>query len=54
MPAIKKITKEIIFNAALEIFRTEGLPALTSRKIAQKIGCSTQPIYFEYSPKWYG
>ncbi|MGN0728156.1 TetR/AcrR family transcriptional regulator [Treponema sp.] len=48
MPATKKITKDMILDAALEIFRAEGFEAVTSRRIALRIGCSTQPIYFEY------
>lgn len=48
MSATKKITKDMIVDAALEIFRAEGFDAVTSRRIAFKLGCSTQPIYFEY------
>lgn len=48
MSAIKKITKDMILDAALEIFRAEGFEAVTSRRIALRLGCSTQPIYFEY------
>lgn len=48
MSAIKKITKDMIVDAALEIFRAEGFDAVTSRRVAFKLGCSTQPIYFEY------
>ena len=48
MSATKKITKDMIVDAALEIFRAEGFDAVTSRRVAFKLGCSTQPIYFEY------
>lgn len=48
MSATKKITKNMIVDAALEIFRAEGFEAVTSRRIALRLGCSTQPIYFEY------
>ena len=48
MSATKKITKDMIVDAALEIFRAEGFDAVTSRRVAVKLGCSTQPIYFEY------
>lgn len=48
MSAIKKITKDMILDAALKIFRAEGFEAVTSRRIALRLGCSTQPIYFEY------
>lgn len=48
MSATKKITKDMIVDAALEIFRAEGFDAVTSRRVAFKLGYSTQPIYFEY------
>lgn len=48
MSATKKITKNMIVDAALEIFRAEGFDAVTSRRVALRLGCSTQPIYFEY------
>ena len=48
MSGTKKITKDMIVDAALEIFRAEGFDAVTSRRVAFKLGCSTQPIYFEY------
>ena len=48
MSATEKITKDMIVDAALEIFRAEGFDAVTSRRVAFKLGCSTQPIYFEY------
>lgn len=48
MSATKKITKDMIVDAALEIFRAEGFDAVTSRRVALRLGCSTQPIYFEY------
>lgn len=48
MSATKKITKDMIVDAVLEIFRAEGFDAVTSRRVAFKLGCSTQPIYFEY------
>lgn len=48
MSATKKITKDMIVDAALEIFRAEGFDAVTSRRVAFKLGSSTQPIYFEY------
>ena len=48
MPKVSTITKEMIFNSAFEIVRLEGFNMLSARNIAQKIGCSTQPIYWVY------
>ena len=45
MPAIKKINKEDIINASVEIVRKEGITGLNARKIAKNLGCSTQPLH---------
>ena len=49
MPAKKKITKEAIIETAVEILRTEGFEKLGARRIANRLGCSTQPIYSEFA-----
>lgn len=48
MPAKKKITREAIIATAVDILRKEGLEGVNTRKIAKKLGCSTQPIYSEF------
>ncbi|MBD0380923.1 TetR/AcrR family transcriptional regulator [Paenibacillus sedimenti] len=48
MPPKTTLTKEIIADAAFELVREHGFEALTARSIAQKLGCSTQPIYSAY------
>ncbi|MDO4771891.1 TetR/AcrR family transcriptional regulator [Porphyromonas sp.] len=48
MPKPTTITKDMILEAAFKIVREEGFSMLTARYIAQKIGCSTQPIYWTY------
>lgn len=48
MPPKAGITKDMIFNAAFELVREQGLEVLTARSIAQKLNCSTQPIYSMY------
>ena len=45
MPAAKKITRESIINCAFDVLREKGCSALNARSVAEKIGCSTQPIY---------
>lgn len=42
------VTKEMIQQAAFEIAKTEGILAVTARRIADKAGCSTQPIFRIY------
>jgi AcrR family transcriptional regulator len=44
----KTITKEQILDAAYEVVATEGFSKFTARNIANKMKCSTQPIYLEF------
>ena len=44
-----KITKENIIAAAVEAVRAEGIDALNARALAAKLGCSTQPIFSNFS-----
>ena len=48
MPSQIKFPPEIILAQALEIVRQEGLDALSARRIAKELDCSTQPIYKSY------
>ena len=48
MPAIKKVSKEAIIDAAVEILREDGAAAINARSVAKKLGCSTQPIYLSF------
>ncbi|ACT00446.1 TetR/AcrR family transcriptional regulator [Paenibacillus sp. JDR-2] len=48
MPPKAEMTKEKVLAAAFELVREQGLTALTARSVAQKLGCSTQPIYSVY------
>jgi AcrR family transcriptional regulator len=43
------ITKDIILKVAFELARREGIENVTARKLAGKIGCSTQPIFRVYA-----
>lgn len=45
----QKITKEMILKAAFQITREEGFENVNTRRLAKKLGCSTQPIYSQYS-----
>jgi len=45
MPPTVSFTPESVLKEAFEIIRKEGLSALTARKVAQNLGCSTQPVY---------
>ena len=48
MPAARKVSKEEIVDAAVEVLRQGGYSAVNARSVAKKLGCSTQPIYFSF------
>lgn len=48
MAGKKKATRAEMIEAALEIVRGEGIDGLNARALAKHLGCSTQPIYFEF------
>lgn len=41
----QRITKEMVISAAFEIARNSGMEHVLVKNIADKIGCSVQPIY---------
>ncbi len=41
----QKITKEMVVDAAFEIARNRGMEHVLVKDLADKIGCSVQPIY---------
>lgn len=49
MPPAKKILKEKIVEAALEIVREDGLEGINARTLAKKLGCSVQPVFSNFS-----
>lgn len=48
MPPKAKITRDMIVDAALSIVEAEGHEALTVRRLAAALGCSTQPILYQF------
>ena len=48
MPAVRKVSKDQIIDAALEVLRDDGFSAINARSVDKKLGCSTQPIYFSF------
>lgn len=49
MPPKAKITRDMVVNAAFEIARTEGAAHINARTVAQKLGCSTQPVMYHFA-----
>jgi len=45
MPPKKNYTRQDIVQAALGIAREKGLGGLTARKVAERLQCSTAPVY---------
>ena len=48
MPPKVRITKEMILNAAFDIVRKEGHEKLNAKHIAEHLGCSTQPVLYNF------
>ena len=48
MPPKVKVTKNEIIQAALDIVREQGDGALNARSVADRLGCSTQPVFSNY------
>jgi AcrR family transcriptional regulator len=42
------VTQEMILDTAFAMARAEGFSQVTARKVAAKVGCSTQPIFRIY------
>ena len=49
MPPKAKVSKQDIIQAALELLRQDGEAALNARSIATSLGCSTQPIFSNFT-----
>ena len=49
MPPKLQISREMIIETGLDIIRTHGADALNVRKIAAELGCSTQPVMYQFS-----
>ena len=47
MAAVKKINKEGILEAAYNLARREGIAAITARKLAKEISCSTHENFVD-------
>jgi AcrR family transcriptional regulator len=48
MPSSPRIQKEVILSTALDILIREGYSAINIKRIAGALGCSTQPISWQF------
>lgn len=49
MPRRPLITRERILHSAFELVREKGVQALSVRAVAGRLGCSTQPVLYQFS-----
>ena len=49
MPPKIRFAKDDVVKAAYEVAREKGLDAVNARSVAAQIGCSTQPLFREFS-----
>lgn len=45
MPPASKITKQEILQVAFKILKDENMMAITARRLAKELNCSTHPVY---------
>ena len=43
-----KITKQMVADTAFEVIRARGHEALNAKSIAERLGCSTQPVLYSF------
>ena len=48
MPPRVRITKQMVADASFEIIRESGHENLNARTIAERLGCSTQPVLYSF------
>ena len=48
MPPKVRVTKKMILDASFDIVRKEGHENLNARRIAERLGCSTQPVLYNF------
>ena len=48
MPPKPKITREQILRGALSLVRERGAAFLTAKSLAERLSCSTQPIFWHF------
>lgn len=49
MPRKESVSKQMIEESAYALLQEEGIENVTARKLAAKIGCSTQPIFRHFA-----
>jgi AcrR family transcriptional regulator len=48
MPPKVRITEDSILEASIQLLRERGLDAINARDLAERLNCSTQPIFWRF------
>ena len=48
MPPKAKVTREMILQTVFQITRSQGFEGVNARNIAERLNCSTRPIFTCY------
>ena len=48
MPPKPRVNRQMILDAAYAIAREQGIDLVNARTIAQRLGCSTQPVLYHF------
>lgn len=48
MPPRTKFTRDMIVDAGFEVIRESGVENFNAQAISQKLGCSTQPVMYQF------
>lgn len=49
MPPKTRVNRDMILDAAFQLVQEEGHEALNARAVAQRLGCSTQPVMYNFA-----
>ena len=49
MPPKVRVSKKDVISATIELLRRDGAEEINARRIASELGCSTQPIFSNFS-----
>ncbi len=49
MPPRAKITRDMVVDAAFAVAREAGAENVSARTVAEKLGCSTQPVMYHFA-----
>lgn len=49
MPPKMKISRDMVIEAAFEVARAFGAERINARMVAQRLGCSTQPVMYHFA-----